>query len=121
MTADSKSPPRLKKVEKRVDLTFKENYELCKFLNERTPQPGETYSSIARDAAVALKIPGLNNDHVKNRFMGLGLKLTPAEVDPAERLRKLEHILTNVIREQVFLLRDLGREPHPDLVAFLES
>lgn len=80
----------IKKKIVRVELTVKENYELCKFLSERAGVPGETYEQIAIEANHVLSTSKISRDHIKYRFESLELQLKPANGSDADRIAMLE-------------------------------
>lgn len=74
----------------RIELSLRENYDLCDFLKKRQPIAGETYPEIAAEANRALDSNRINATHIMSRFEALELKLKPANGSDADRIAMLE-------------------------------
>lgn len=104
-------------------LTNPENFALIEWLKAYKQQPGDTIHTLTAKAAVELHNPRINYNHVQQRMFEFNISLVHrgAGADNAaviERLAKLESVLVTSIREQIKHCRDLGIEPHRDLMAF---
>jgi len=112
---------KVRQMKPRVELSLKENFDLCKYLETRAPQAGESYPFIAEEAGAALNNARINQSHIMSRFQALGLKLMPAKPGTdAERIAALEKMIGLAIKQQLALCAAYGVTVVPELQEFAE-